>query len=81
MNSIELIFIGDDFYLQSGTSMSCIYTVDGHRYDWGFVQRDLRAGKSITIRPATVEELQPYIQHLNEIRRINELNRAERINH
>lgn len=59
----ELIYIGDDFYWQSQTTMSCIYSVSGERYDWGFVQRDLRDGKPVNIRPATAEERAAYVAH------------------
>jgi hypothetical protein len=63
---IFLIFIGNDFYFESGTMMSCIYTEDGNRYDWGFVQRDLSEGKTVTIRSATDAELGFYYKKLQE---------------
>jgi hypothetical protein len=53
----KLFYIGDHFYMQSGTMMSPIYEEGtNNRYDWGFVSRDLRAGKSITIRQGTATE-------------------------
>ena len=61
---VELIYIGDDFYRKSRTMMSCIYTLEGKRYDWGFVQCDLRDGKSVSIRPATPAEREPYEREL-----------------
>ena len=65
----ELFYIGDDFYPKSGTVMSSIYTVEGRfRFDWGFVQRDLASGKSVTIRPATPEEMKWAQAKLTEIR-------------
>ncbi len=64
---MELIFIGKKFYFESSTRMSSIYTIDGQRYDWGFVQRDLSQGKSIHIRPATEKELIPYAKRLATI--------------
>ncbi len=66
---IELIYIGDHFYRESGSAMSSIYTVEGHRSDWGFVQRDLREGHTINIRPATRLELNHYEAMLNQMRR------------
>jgi len=56
----KLIFIGDDFYNASRTMMSPIYAETGERYDWGFVNRDLQAGKKVHIRPATADELRKY---------------------
>lgn len=66
--NMELIFIGDKFYNESGSIMSSIYTVDGERSDWGFVQIALSAGKSVHIRPATKDELLPYNLKLAEIK-------------
>ena len=75
MNEIELIYIGDEFYMKSGTMMSAIYIKEGKRYDrydWGFVNRDLRSGKSVTIRPATEEEMVPFLLRLEELKRRRE---------
>lgn len=67
METINLFFIGDYFYTQSGTSMSSIYMEGSwERYDWGFVQRDLRAGKKVNIRPATDAELGQAYRMLQE---------------
>ena len=59
-----MIFIGEDFYFESGTMMSSIYTTDGKRFDWGFVKEALREGKNVSIRPATDEERKPYEKEL-----------------
>lgn len=69
----NLFFIGDYFYTQSGTFMSPIY-VEGtwERFDWGFVQRDLRAGKKVNIRPATDAELGQAYRMLQELKERNE---------
>jgi len=64
----ELIYIGDHFYFQSGTAMSSLYTINGSRYDWGFVQRDLSRGKSINIRPATSAEIAIFEGRLKQIK-------------
>lgn len=54
----KLFYIGDKFYSESGTMMSSLYEEGTRaRYDWGFVNRDLRSGISVEIRPATEEEL------------------------
>lgn len=60
MKKTKLIFIGYKFYFESGTMMSSIYTEDGQRYDWGFVQRDLQNGIPVDIRPATDAEFAKY---------------------
>lgn len=58
MKTVQLIYIGDEFYLKSGTSMSSLYEEGTwQRYDWGFVSRDLRNGVTVNIRPANDEEL------------------------
>jgi hypothetical protein len=64
----NLVWIGDNFYMQSGSIMSSIYTAEGgQRYDWGFVQRDLREGKEVHIRPANTEEKLAAYEQLAEI--------------
>jgi hypothetical protein len=59
---IELVIIGERFYKESQTSMSAIYRENPqgtfHRYDWGFMQLDMLAGKQLHVRPATKEELE-----------------------
>lgn len=67
----RLIYIGNEFYLKSGTMMSCIYengvTGTGGRWDWGMVERFLREGHIVHIRPATVVEKRPYLRLLEKI--------------
>lgn len=65
-NVVEAFFIGDHYYRQSRTMMSSVYLTgkrvhrDGstfyRRYDYGFLQRDLKLGKEVVIRQATQEE-------------------------
>ena len=57
---VKLVFIGDRFYSESKTMMSSIYHEDGRRYDWGFVNINLRDGKTVKIRPATPLEMEHY---------------------
>ena len=66
---MELIFIGNKFYNESKTIMSPIYTVEGERSDWGFVQIALQNGESVHIRPATQREIVPYIERLNQLKK------------
>ena len=65
--TIRLIYIGEKFYSQSSTMMSSIYSTSGERYDWGYVQRALSQGLSISIRPATYKEQQVYEEKLLEL--------------
>ena len=68
MATINLIFIGDDFYNKSGTSMSSIYEEGTwKRFDWGFVSIGLSNGHTINIRPATDEELGKAYRMLKEV--------------
>ena len=64
----KLLYIGDHFYFESGTSMSSIYTEDGYRYDWGFIKRDLSKGYEVHIRQATDAEVGRYERKLREIK-------------
>lgn len=57
---MELIFIGDEFYRKSGTMMSSLYTTEGRRSDWGFVNIALKRGEAVNIRPATEDEIKHY---------------------
>ena len=67
---IRVVFIGERFYKESQTLMSAIYKIppDGKfvRYDWGFLQLDISAGKEIYIRPATEKEIKFFEGKLNE---------------
>ncbi len=65
---MELLFIDDKFFKESGMKMYLIYTVDGQRSDWGFVQLALEGGESVHIRPATKTE----VAALGKIIRLNE---------
>lgn len=73
-NKIELIFIGDKFYWESGTSMSSLYLKKGNdylRYDWGFVQVALSEGNEVNIRPATDSEFRYFQNKLDAMKREN----------
>ena len=63
----KIIYIGSNFYMESGTRMSCIYTEAGDRSDWGHVEELLRRGKTVEIRPATQAERFPYEEKLRQI--------------
>ena len=65
---MELIFIGDKFYRESGSMMSSIYTVDAKRSDWGAVQIALQDGESVHIRPATKIEMVAFVKLLDKIK-------------
>ena len=73
-SEMKLIYIGEHFYMESGTMMSPVYSEDGTRYDWGFIKRDLAEGKTVTIRPATDAEIGHYERRLREVKQ----QRAER---
>lgn len=66
---MELIYIGDRFYHASGTIMSSIYTVDGQRSDWGFVQIALSRGDYVHIRQATEKEREFYDKKLENLKK------------
>jgi hypothetical protein len=53
---VNLIYMGDDLYRRSATTLSPIYTEQGERSDWGHVQTALRDGEEISIRQGTEEE-------------------------
>jgi hypothetical protein len=59
MKTIRLFYIGDDFYRKSSTMMSSIYIENTkERFDWSFVEVELKRGNDIHIRPATKEEME-----------------------
>ena len=68
MKTINLVYIGEDFYRQSYTEMSPLYTEDGKRYDYGFLQVDLKKGYDVHIRQATSKEMEFYNKMLDEIK-------------
>lgn len=59
---MKVIFVGNDYYCESGTRMSNVYQIDDigglERTDWGFIQAALAKGEEVHIRPATKEELE-----------------------
>lgn len=67
MKTMKLIYIGEHFYHDSATLMSCLYTAGGIRSDWSKVQAALQAGETVEIRPATQEERERYELHLLRI--------------
>lgn len=67
MKTLNLVFIGNDFYSKSRTMMSSIYEENTwKRYDWGFVQVALGAGQAVNIRPANPQEMERANQMLKE---------------
>lgn len=79
MADTKLFYIGSHFYSGSRTVMSPIYEEGtGARYDWGFVERDLRDGKSVSIRQATPDEYNRAIDRLQELQRESRLFEEER---
>jgi hypothetical protein len=68
---LTLVYIGDHFYSESRSMMSPIYTEDGQRYDWGFVQVALKRGEEILIRQATQAEKDMYEAQLSRMKRVN----------
>jgi len=58
---MEIIFIGHNFYIDSGTRMSpyyCIFSGDSWgRFTIGDIENALISGETLTIRPANEQEL------------------------
>lgn len=57
---MKLIYIGNQFYAESGSMMSSIYTEDGDKSNWGEVQIHLENGGSVNIRQANHIEKKYY---------------------
>ncbi len=57
---LNLIYIGDDFYLRSGTIMSPCYTMDGKQSSLGEVDSVLKECGTVTCRKVTNAELEKY---------------------
>lgn len=67
---MKLIYIGSEFYMKSGTMMSCLKHEDtGHRADWGQVEIALERGEEVSIRPANDAELGQAYKQLTEIQK------------
>lgn len=70
--TIHLIYTSDSLYESSGSILSSLYTVDGHRYDYGFLQIALKCGKNVNIRQATPVELKFFIDKLEILKQENQ---------
>ena len=69
MKKVEIIYIGKNFYWDSGTIMSSIYDLNGKREDWGSVEWYLNKGITVVLRPATKEEIIPFEHHLKKLQK------------
>ncbi len=70
----ELAYIGDAFYVESGTVMSSLINVGlidpaPGRWDWGKVTAALKNGDAVHIRPATTQEVLDAHKRLESIKR------------
>ena len=68
---MNLVFVGNKFYRESGTVMSSIYQeVAGKlsRANFGFVERALENGEEVHIRPANKSELAWAEKKLEELK-------------
>ena len=54
---ITVIYIGSEFYIQSGTKMANMMLEDGTRFCIGDIERELHEGNTVSIHPATDAEL------------------------
>lgn len=54
---IKAIYIGDEFYRESGTRMAHMMLEDGSRFCIGDIPIELRKGNTVSVRPATDAEL------------------------
>lgn len=66
---MEVIYIGDKYYRESSTVMSPYYKVNEGRFertDLGFITLALKKGETVTLRPATEEELELFDKTLEE---------------
>lgn len=58
---MQVIFIGDKYYMRSGSIMSSVYQKYPDslltRTDWSKINQALQNGEEVHIRPATKEEL------------------------
>jgi len=64
---MNIIYVGQKFYNQSGSIMSSMYTEDDKRMDYGFLQIALENGEEVFIRQATAEEFAFYQKKLDKI--------------
>lgn len=55
--SIDIISLGPKFYTLSGSQMGELYDSKGGRRDWAYVRQCVGQGETVTVRPATQEEL------------------------
>jgi len=72
---MNLVFIGNKFYIKSGTTMSSIYEIDSdgniiNRSDWGKVQKTLSNKEPVHIYPANDAQMVWAYKMLEELEKI-----------
>lgn len=60
-------YFGDKYYDRSKTMMGVLYTEDNQRYDWGFLQRDVRNGVDVVVKKATPAMLRAADEQLEKL--------------
>lgn len=76
---MNCVFIGDDFYFETGSTMSSVYEVidkgngfeELKRTDWGFIHIALENGEEVHIVPASKNQL----KQMKILRQCIQLNR------
>lgn len=75
--AVRIVYIGEKFYLESGSEMSAFYTERGERTDLGLMNIILRNGGEVSIRQATASELAKYEEKLRKIKAITARSNAD----
>ena len=72
---MRVVFIGENFYMESGTAMSSMYEkLPGGSYKrtgWGFIRVALQKGDDVHIVPATQRETDHFTRILYELKKDN----------
>lgn len=55
--SIELFYLGNRYYQESGSRIGEFYDTKGGRRDWQFIRHCINKGESVVIRPANKAEI------------------------
>jgi hypothetical protein len=65
---MSYVYYGIRFYMESGTVLPALTTEEGHYASWSNVSGDIDAGRVVTVRPPTGDEIRSMERRLSNLK-------------